>query len=95
MDMNPMLDYCFTPALRQTISHTGIKKWLWRIRKILQQKGDLDLIQCDYHLCNKQFLPEKAFTGELIYMHGNMIARKKRKYCSAACAEKDKMAHEL
>ncbi|EFZ60335.1 hypothetical protein ECLT68_0598 [Escherichia coli LT-68] len=25
MDMNPMLDYCFTPALRQTISHTGIK----------------------------------------------------------------------
>ncbi|WP_283571069.1 YdaE family protein [Escherichia coli] len=24
-----------------------------------------------------------------------MIARKKRKYCSAACAEKDKMAHEL
>ncbi|EOC1747249.1 YdaE family protein, partial [Escherichia coli] len=41
------------------------------------------------------FLPEKAFTGELIYMHGNMIARKKRKYCGAACAEKDKMAHEL
>ncbi len=50
--MNPMLDYCFTPALRQTISHTGIKKWLWRIRKILQQKGDLDLIQCDGNAAN-------------------------------------------
>ncbi|EJO1581516.1 hypothetical protein NRB41_001190 [Salmonella enterica] len=93
--MNTMLDYCFTPAQQQTITHTGIKKWLWRIKKILQQKGGPDLIQCDYHLCNKQFLPEKAFTGELIYMHGSIIARKKRKYCSVECAEKDQMAHEL
>ncbi|EFH3304667.1 YdaE family protein [Escherichia coli] len=95
MDMNPMLDYCFTPAARQTINHAGIKRWLWRIRKILSQKGDPDLILCAYTLCNKQIEPEKAFTAEIIYMHGSLIARKERKYCCKQCAEKYQMAHEL
>lgn len=95
MDMNPMLDYCFTPAYQQTITHTGIKKWLWRIKKALHQKGDPDLIPCAYALCNKQIEPEKAFTAEIIYMHGSLIARKEYKYCCKQCAEKDQMAHEL
>lgn len=95
MDMNPMLDYCFTPAQQQTITHTGIKKWLWRIKKILQQKGDPDLIPCAYNMCEKQINPDKAYTAEIIYMHGTIVARKERKYCSRQCAEKDQMAHEL
>ncbi|MEB7738551.1 hypothetical protein NGB58_04550 [Escherichia coli] len=93
--MNPVLDYCFTPARQQAVSHTGIKKWLWRIKKTLSQKGDPDLIPCAYLLCKKQIEPEKAYTAELIYMHGTIIAKKKQKYCSKQCAEYDQMAHEL
>ncbi|HAP0139817.1 TPA: hypothetical protein IRQ32_003897 [Escherichia coli] len=93
--MNPELDYCFNPARQQAIIHTGIKKWFWRIKKILSQKGNPDLLQCDYSLCNKQFLPDEAYHAELIYMHGTIITRKKRKYCCRKCAEYDQMAHEL
>lgn len=93
--MNPMLDYCFTPAHQQTITHTRIKKWLWRIKKILSQKGDPDLIPCSYSLCEKQIESENAFSAEIIYMHGTIIARKERKYCCKQCAEHDQTAHEL
>ncbi|EKA2411922.1 hypothetical protein OI849_004415 [Shigella flexneri] len=93
--MNPMLDYCFTSAPQQTITHTGIKNLLWIIKKDLQQKGDPDLIPCAYGLCDRQVSPDKAYTAELIYMHGTMMRKKKRKYCSEICAEKDQMAHEL
>lgn len=36
--MNPMLDYCFTSAPQQTITHTGIKKLLWIIKKTSSRK---------------------------------------------------------
>ncbi|HAX5099061.1 TPA: hypothetical protein JZG64_000747 [Escherichia coli] len=93
--MNPMLDYCFTPARQQTIAYAGIKKWLWRIKKILQQKGDPDLILCACELCNKQIRHDKAYTAELIYMQGTIIRKKTRQYCCKQCAEQDRMAHEL
>lgn len=31
--MNTMLDYCFTPAQQQTITHTGIKKMVMENQK--------------------------------------------------------------
>ncbi|HBP4330488.1 TPA: hypothetical protein L5114_001916 [Escherichia coli] len=92
--MNPLTDYCFKPAQNQ--ARFSLPKYcLHRLIKILTQKGDPTLINCGYHLCNKQFKPERAYTTELVYMHGNIISRKKKKYCSEACAEKDQMAHEL
>ena len=91
--MKPMLDYCFTPARQQTIAHTGITKWMWRIKKILSQKGNLDLIPCAYQLCDKQISPDKAFPAQLVYMNRTIIAKKQRKYCCKQCAVHDQMVH--
>ncbi|EOC2976921.1 YdaE family protein, partial [Shigella flexneri] len=37
---------------------------------------------CAYGLCDRQVSPDKAYTAELIYMHGTMMRKKKLKYCS-------------
>lgn len=48
--------------------------------------------QCAY--CRKPIEEGKEVKGEVLYIHGAQLARKTEEYCSAQCAEYDRMANE-
>jgi hypothetical protein len=51
-------------------------------------------IKCAYGLCQKLVDKNKAVQSTLRLLSGRVMVTEDREYCSARCAECDRMAHE-
>ncbi|EEH4116149.1 hypothetical protein G7563_001924 [Salmonella enterica subsp. enterica] len=89
--ITPRSDWMRSQAKQQTAINRK-PGFIRKIYNVLTQKGDPTLIQCAY--CMKEIPEETAYEHELIYIHGSILARKKKKYCNSRCASYDQMAHE-
>ncbi|ELD0488239.1 hypothetical protein QUQ58_004895 [Escherichia coli] len=52
-------------------------------------------MKCAYHLCTKETEESKSIKRPLHFMHGVIPTAEMKKYCSDACAGKDRAAHEI
>lgn len=60
----------------------------WRRRETLMHNAK----KCAY--CRAPIEEGKEVKGEVLFIRGSQLARETREYCSARCAEYDRMANE-